>query len=489
MPSYSNRIVVLSLCCVLSACAVGPDYERPETALSKKGGAHSYIHKKKILSKPKSMAKWWTRLNDPVMDRYVKQLLSHNLSLKESAERVIQARETLNVTQGSYFPSLAVGGAAQRGFTSQTVTGQRLYSTSLGSDLTIAWQADVFGKIRRSAESGYAKFKASKYDKEALEHSLIAELLKRRVAVAILMRREQLAQQNVGNQKKIYDLVKRRYDLGVKGASSTDVSLAEETYRSTQASLLGYQRQKTEELYKLDVLLGQVPGSTKPTMESMPLLSPPHDVAVCLPASLLDRRPDLRASELRLMAANAEIGVAIADLFPSISLGSALSFAGDGAGSFFTSSNMAGSLFTNLSMRLFEGGALRANIRLKESKTRELMATYGRNVLEAVREVETALMSEQKLGNELKYKKQSVNALKRAEAFSEARYLKGITTLRNTLDVQQKRAQSEQDWLSTQQSKWNSRISLYLALGGDWMGDDVKKLNKMVCTRPSVREK
>lgn len=467
----------------LTACAVGPDYASPKTVADD----GSFINVQDDGIGYKSMAHWWTRLNDPTLNHYIDALMANNYSIKEAAEHVIQAQESVRVKQADYIPSLAVGGSGSRGF-APNLLKQRTYSTALSTDLTLSWQLDLFGRVRRSVESSTALLDASRQDKEALEQSLIAELVRSRVSLAVQMKLVKLAQESALTQNKIYDLVKRRYKLGVKGITNTDVLLAEEAYRSATADQHAAQRQLSAELYSFDTLLGKRPGSTQPSEETFSLLALPRSQAWCLPASLLDRRPDLRASELRLVAANADIGVAIADLYPNVSLGGVVSYAGDGASALFTSNQMSGSLLSSITTRIFEGGALRANIRLQESVARELSATYAKTVLAAVGEAETALMSEKKIGSELADKKKSYKALLIAERNAKQRYQAGVVTLRSYLNVKAQRYSAQQAWLLKVEEKWNSLIDLYLSMGGDWFSTKGDKALSHKCVAPKNKE-
>jgi outer membrane protein TolC len=182
----------------------------------------------------------------------------------------------------------------------------------------------------------------------------------------------------------------------------------------------------------------------------------------------------LRASELRLAAADAQISVAMANLYPSMNLGGTIGVSGNQTNNLFSADQLAGALLFNITSRLFDGGALRANIRLQESEARELSASYTEKILNALREVETALKAEQELEIELGLQQQSVEIIRKAEAISESRYRQGIESLRAYLETQQRRYLIEQNWLRLQQEKWSNRISLYLALGGDWLNDDEK---------------
>ncbi|MEO0369351.1 MAG: TolC family protein, partial [Pseudomonadota bacterium] len=150
---------------------------------------------------------------------------------------------------------------------------------------------------------------------------------------------------------------------------------------------------------------------------------------------------------------------------------------------FFSADQLAGSILGSINARLFEGGAIRANIRLQQAEAREAATSYAIEVLEAMREVETALQAEVQLEKELQQQSLSLTALKQAERLTENRYLNGVETLRNFLETQQRRYQTEQSYLLTQQEKWRARINLYLALGGDWFGQSNDQCQALI---PSV---
>lgn len=471
LKTLQKTSLCLCTCIALSACASGNDITMPFFGLTKE---RQFINAQTVLPQDgdiKPMAHWWKRIDDPVLEGYVEQLLSSNLGLLQASERVIQAQERLNIQRGSYFPQISGDIAANRSFTPGTT--KRIFTDNYRAELDTAWEIDLFGRIRKSVSSARSSFNASVYDQEALKHALIAELTKRRIGISVQKRLLDLAQQNAQNRESFYNLVKRRYDLGAQGVSSSDVFLAEENFTSVQADIFQFERQLSEESYALDVLLGQMPGTTDPFASKFPMIVPPLDIPICLPADLIDRRPDLKASNFRMQAAKADIGVAVADLYPSISLGGSLGFTGTSGSDFFSAEQLAGSLLGNIMTRIFEGGRLRANIRLQESEAKELAAAYAENILNAVREVETALKAETELKKELKATGKSVQALKNAVTISDDRYSRGIETLQNLLDTQQRTYLREQEYILTQQSRWNARIDLYLALGGDWFEQDM----------------
>lgn len=441
-------------------------------------------------TKPSSatLNRWWEHLNDPLLNSYVDRLLQQNLDIKQASERVIQARERLNTAQGSFFPSLGVDASASRTMTplsgnssaaalaaSSSNSNPRYYSNSYGLKASTSWQIDLFGKIRRSVQAADASYQASLYDREALTHSLIAELLNNRIAVAVNKRLLDLAVKNADNRKKVYDIVRRRYDLGLENVSAADVFLAEQNYKKVRADRYQYERALAYALYNLDVILGNLPGTTDPLAANFPLLPPPQNIPVCLPADLLDRRPDLQAAKLRVQAAKAGIGVAMADMYPSLNLAGSLGVSSNQTTNLLSADQLAGSLLGSITNRIFEGGALRSAVQIKKSEARELSAAYAQDILGAVREVETALKNEHELTGQLRDISEAVAAQKKAEKITEARYLRGIESLRNWLDTQQALYTLEQGYIGLEQQAWDARINLILALGGDWTGDAGKK--------------
>lgn len=479
-----RKLIFATLLPVLGACALGPDFLRPSN--------HAQDHQQfvNVLSSSSSsdgsFSRWWKHIDDPLLPKYIDILIRQNLELKEAGARILQARASLVSQTGDYYPSLSGNFSGNRGFspaaqTALSTSNARQYSTAYNAELETSWEIDLFGKVRRSVEAADASFQASVYDHQALAHSLIAELLNTRIAVAVYGRLLALAESNANNRKLIYDIVKKRYDLGTQSTTLEDVLLAQENFTSVLADVNEFRRNLKNEAYAFDILLGQVPGTTNINASNFPILPAPMDIPICVPASLLDRRPDLRASELRVKAANADIGVALADLYPSLTLGANSGFGNDSINNLFTADRLAGSVLGALSARLFEGGKLRANIDLQKAEAEELSHQYAGLVLAAIGEVESSLQAQKELYQEVQALNRSVAALKKAEDISSKRYRSGLLSLREFLDTQQRRYQIEQSTILREQQSWNTRIALYLALGGDWLGAEKDNSKEKAC--------
>lgn len=468
---YSS--ISLLLVMMLNGCMIGPDYQRPSTVATTQ---HSYTSLSATLDASDRTIRWWQSMNDPDLDAYIARLISDNLQLKEAAARIRQAWEQRAIAQSNLLPSLSSSADASRSFQTPegigsaagSKTSRRIYSNAFSAGLSTAWQIDLFGKIRRSINAADALYKAEEANSIALLHSLIAELAQRRIAIASLQRQIELTQRIIKTRSITLETVETRYKAGANNVSSMDVYLARANLAAARADIPSLKQQLAEQTYALDVLLGQAPGTTDPFQIQLPLLPPPLDAPVGVPAQLLDRRPDLRTAELKMISATQDIGIAIADLFPDLTLQGSFALQSSALDHFFDSQNLAGSILSDILMRIYQGGRLRANIRLQEYQVRELAAAYAGVVLNAMREVEIALTNEQLLLERVQTQKERLEAIRKTEETMEDQYSRGIRTIFELLDVQERHYLAEQAYLLAAQAKWQNRIALYLALGGDW---------------------
>jgi len=440
--------------------------------------------------------RWWRQMDDPWLDDSVELLLGGNLQLKEAAARIRQAWAQLGIARGSMLPSLSASGSALRGFqgidsgistfgTTGTGNGQpldggatsfqrseneRFYFTQLEAGLSTSWQVDLFGGLERSRAAAHLTYLASLANAEALIHSLISELARRRISLATLQQRIDLTRETEENRKLTLNIVERRYRRGVADTSATDVYLARENLAAVTSQIPDLQRRLREELHMLDVLLGRPPGRATVDDIHIPPLQPPGSVPLGLPAQLIDRRPDLRANELRLAASVEQVGVAVADLYPDLTLTGSLGLRDDELSTFFDSANLFGAIVGDIMVRLFQGGRLRANIALQEAEARELAAAYAGDVLTALEEVETVLSNGRYLAEQLDYLEDRLQNTRKAARQLTEQYRSGLVPLLDVLVAERRRFEAEQEYLLIAQAAWNNRIALYLALGGDWLG-------------------
>lgn len=462
---------------LLGGCAAGPDFKPDLSLFSGDHSAEHYLNaQNEEGSAPIVMTRWWEALDDDGLKAMIHDLLAQNLTLRQAEARIAQAQASLTIVRGDSLPAVSAEGSGARSFDHNTATGQHVYSNAYEAGLNVSWQIDLFGQIRRQRESAFASFMAAELDHEALIHSYVASLVTQRMAVAALQDHVATAVKEVKNRQNFYDLIAMRYERGASSVEAADQYAAEQALAAAQRAKAGYEQELAEALYGIDVLLGLPPGETPPARyEHFDLMAEPDALGnVCLPVDLIDRRPDLRASMLRVKAANADIGVAMADLYPQLSLNAVLSSAASAPASLLDDQSLAGALSGAIAARLFEGGALRANIDLQEAEARELAAAYQQDILEALQDVENALSGEKTIAKQLRYAKQAEQAQSKVKALRAKRYDSGNVTLQTVLEAEQSYYEARHIAIDIAQARWANRIALYLALGGDWLGDEVR---------------
>jgi multidrug efflux system outer membrane protein len=458
---------------ILSGCMVGPDYSRPETAAETSDGYYNAGTHDQDVNDFSDVDRWWEKFSDPTTATLVRESLENNYSLKAAAARVLQAQAALTEIHGRRLPDIAYnlnrdrskrsfnfGGFAGGGrFTVMTTTWQQ--------DITVAYILDLFGKLKRSERAAWAELLAAEANEQALINSMIATVINARVNIATLQHRLAIARANTASQKKTLNIVERRYEQGLVGP--VDIRLARENLAQLEAIEPVIELSLITARNALDELLARRPGSSDElpqTLEDLPDLGP---VPIGLPASLLDRRPDVRAAELMLRASNERIGVSIAQLYPDLNIIGTYGFSGDTVEEIFqqdeTEMYMA---IMSLAQPIFRGGQIRAQIEAAEARYAELAANYAGTVLSAMREVEDALVAEHMLQTQLKHARIQFREASAAESLSKQRYERGVEGILTVLESERRRRISEQEVTILKGQIWTNRVNLFLALGGDW---------------------
>ncbi len=471
----SLKVLTISAACLLTGCTLGPDYARPGNLAAILGLESSTPDPTSFDATPatsttaaENISHWWERLGDPSLTPLVSEMLANNKDLAVSAARAAQAQASLENVAGSRLPSLDLNPSASRSFTTNTA-GDRAYTNSFSVGTTLSWQADLFGRLRRSERSQAATFAAAEADWQALIHTQIATLVRTRVAIATLQRRLAATRAIAESRRATLDAVERRYRAGLESTNAVDLHGARENYTSALADIPSLENDLAATITSLQVLLGRIPGQAPDKIEMLANVPPPQDVPISVPASLLDRRPDLRAAEFRLEAATENIGVAIADLYPNLTLSGSLSSTDGSASNLFDVTSLAGSLMAQIAQPLFDGGARRATVRQREAQAEEQAANYAGSILTAFKEVEDALVAERMSSARLVQLESTLREVRLAEASAFDRFRRGIGTYERLLETQRRLQSAEQTLLIEQQNKWNARIDLLLALGGDWL--------------------
>ena len=462
----------------LSGCQVGPDYERPITVATSDDAADAFTqpHRRTSSSSDNrsdwdAATEWWKRFSDPTLVDLVNAAIEHNQDLAAARARVVEADAVLRQATGARRPAIGGSSSASRSF--NTINDDRVYANNFELGANVSWEADLFGKLRRAERAAAADAFASDADRVALQHAIIAAVVRARVAIATSERQLQLQREIVASRAQTLRVVERRLDRGVEGTGLVDVYLARENLEAARAEIPREELRRTQSAHALNVLIGRTPGTsddlTQNAARVLPSVPPVSAPALGPPADLLDRRPDLQSSEFRLMAATERVGVAIADLYPGLRLRASAGNRSEDLEDLFSVDSLFASIAADLTVRLFEGGRIRAGIDAARARVDASIASYRAGILTAIQEVEDALAAESLGSDRLARLTARADAARAAEKLASERFGSGLETLLRLLETERRRSNADTARIQAEADLWNARINLFLAIGGDWM--------------------
>jgi NodT family efflux transporter outer membrane factor (OMF) lipoprotein len=405
----------------------------------------------------------------------VNSAIQNNLDIRIAAANVLESEALVRASTGNRWPQINAITSGERSFTGSSTgssfnTGtDRIYTTTYQVGASVAWQADLFGKLRSAQKASIADWQASQTDYQALMHTIIANVIRQRVQLAIATQRLNVAARILESRENTLEIVNRRYSRGVSNSSAVDVRLARENVYSAEASIYALEQNVIIAKHALDVLTGEKPGSGSITKNELTVLPILNTAIAGVPAQLLDRRPDLRAAEFRLIASNERVGVAIADMYPDLTITAGGGWRDSELSDLFSSQSLFASLLGELTQTIFAGGSLRAETDAAKARLQIQANTYANEVLQAIREVEDALVQNAKLNQRLSKVNRQVDEARLAEKLSRNRYSRGVENLLTVLETERRRTTAEDTLLQVEENYWNARIDLYLSIGGDWV--------------------
>ena len=449
------------LALVVTACeTVGPDYEKPQLPADERASWNGRLDG--VLTDeeldPDVMARWWTTLGDPVLVELVDMAADANLDLRQADAQLSQARAQRGVAEAQGLPSVTASAGAER-----ARTGGRTES-SAAAGLDASWELDVFGRIERIIEAAEADLAAAEEARRDVLVSVMGEVALNYVDLRTLQRQLRITRDNLVNQEAVLELTQVREAAGE--ASQVDVDRATAEVASTRAQIPMIEQFLDRIENRLAVLAGRSPGELDAFLAGdggLPV--PPARVAVGVPAEALRRRPDVRRAERQLAAETARVGVAIAELYPTFSLGGSVGMESrDG----FDNSRSTFGIGPRMQWNLFEGGAIRQRIAVQNAVQEEALVNYERAVLVALEDVENAITAFTQ--EQLRYAELLVasEAAASAARLAEARYEAGETGFLEVLDAQRTRLSAESSCAMSEAMIVTNVVRLYKALGGGW---------------------
>jgi NodT family efflux transporter outer membrane factor (OMF) lipoprotein len=474
-----------ALALLAAGCTVGPDYEPPDFTVEAVPDQWRTTVETEMAADTTDLEMWWVSFNDSLLTELIKRSEFGNLDLQAAVGRVAEARAIRGVAKGGYWPDIVLGGAysyqklSENGLQGAQAAppddGTGGGASSLLTDpfdtwtagLSLSWEIDLFGRIRRTVEAADAQLQASVEDYRDVLVTLYAEVGSAYVDARAFQTRLDFATQNVAAQENSLELTRDRFNAGL--TSALDVAQAEQNLAQTRSTIPALEIGLEASLNRLAVLLGEAPGSLHDELQEHTGLPQPDDkVAYGIPADLMRRRPDIRQAERLLASQTARIGIATADLYPTLSLGGtvgleALDFdnLGDGGSVFW-------SIVPKINWPIFTGGKIRNRIRAEEARTAQALAAYEQTVLRALEEVQNALVAygQEKMRRDRLL--EAVNASQRAVDLVETQYLSGLTNFQNFLDSQRSLFRQQDELADSSGQVRNNLITLNRALGGGW---------------------
>ena len=458
------RRAALAAAAALAGCMVGPDYQRPGVVTP---DAFRY--------EPKSVARtsdteWWKQFGDPVLESYILEALAHNRNLEVAVANVEQAAGVLTTTRSPLFPQLGYqgDGARQRTnpFAGTRAAGIGVQEfTSYSVIATASWELDLWGRIRRLTESARASLLATDEARRGVVLSTVASTAS--TYLQLLGLDEQLATAN--RTKGAYGETVKLFELQFKygQVSRMNVEQARSQYETAAAQIPVIENQIAQTEIALSILLGRNPG---PITRGKPLkeLALPA-VPAGLPSQLLEQRPDLMQAEQTLVAANAQIGAAKAQYFPTISLTGLYGGASTQLNDLFKGTSRVWSYGGSIIGPIFTGGAISGQVAQSEAGQKAALASYLLAIQNAFGNVDNALVSNQKLAEQLDAQNRLVKALAEYAKLARLQFDGGYTSYTTVLQAEQQLFPAELNQATIRAQLYSSYVAIYQALGGGWV--------------------
>jgi NodT family efflux transporter outer membrane factor (OMF) lipoprotein len=442
---------------------VGPEYRTPDAPV-----AANWIDAsdKRVRTDSDDLSKWWTVFNDPILNDLICDAYHQNLTLREAGYRVLQARAQLGIAIGEIFPQTQAmsGDFLRQAASGATGSSQRFFSR-WDYGFTLAWELDFWGRFRRGVESDRANLQASVADYDDVLVTLLGDVATAYVQYRTAEERIKYTTRNVEIQTQVLKIVKAQFAAGK--IPKMDVDQAESTLYQTQAGIPALEIALRTANNQMCTLLGIPTAQLQGRLGNAPIPVAPADVAVGVPADLLRRRPDVRRAERQAAAQCAQIGVAVSEIYPAISILGTVDFQANRFKDLFTGKALSGTVGPSFQWNFLQYGRLINNVRLQDAAFLALVTAYQQAVLTANQEVETGLVTFLKAQEQYALQKKSVDAGRAALDTVQTLYPDKVDFTR-VAQLLQTQVVLEDTLAQVQGQIATGLISVYQALGGGW---------------------
>lgn len=473
--SQSRRefgVAIFSLALGVHGCRVGPDFVSPTPP--QLGSSFQQSQSQEIvLPLDDQTSRWWTYFDDPVLQLLISEASQQNLTVREAFFRIAESRALLGRAKSQYFPQVnATSDSSYRQISQNNneVISQNNQSPfwNLSNGLESSWEIDLWGRLARGVEAANAELLAQHESLNDIRVTLLADVATTYIQIRVLQQRWMIADQNLQLQKQTLHIVQSRQEAGIVG--QLDQSEAESNVAVTTASIPPIQQELQIALYRLAVLLGQVPGSDMALDDGFGQL-PMTVVEIVqpgMPAELLNRRPDIRKAYFDVMAANARIGIAVADRLPQLTIRGNISVEARDVNVLYSSGSLAHNVGPGFRWDILNFGRLKRNIEAREASHQQSIVRYEAAVLRGVQEVESALVEYRRQRERATELEKVVSATNRSVEISLARYEQNLITFDRVLDAQRSLAVAQGNLIAARGDILFALVKIYRSLGGGW---------------------
>ncbi|MFS2024352.1 efflux transporter outer membrane subunit [Massilia sp. CT11-137] len=466
-------ISALLAAAVLSGCALAPTYERPATpqpAAFKELQGWAPAAPADALDR----GPWWTLFNDPVLDGLVRQVEVSNQNVAAAVAAYSQARALVAQQRASLFPTVTLTGGANRngsggGSGSNDNNSNGRTSNSFRLNIGSSWEPDVWGRLRAGVSAAQANAQASAADLASARLSAQGELAADYFSLRSVDAQRALLATTIEGYQRVLKITQNRFDVGI--VPHSDVYQAQTQLASAQSDDLTLARQRAQLEHAIAVLVGKAPADF--ALAPAPWSVTVPDVPVGVPSTLLERRPDIAASERAVAAANAQIGIVRAAYFPQIGLTASYGPSASAIGDLFKASSMAWALGLSATETIFNGGANRAAVQGADAAREQAVARYRQTVLDAFADVEDQLNATRVLAQQQELQRQASEAADKVEEQVLNRYKAGQVSYSEVVQAQVTALNARRALVQTQGNRQTTAVALIQSLGGGWHADQL----------------
>src|SRR6266702_3270839 len=447
-----------------AGCMMGPKYKRPAVNVPQE----YRTPEPQLATQASSLGneQWWELYQDPVLTQLIHTAIAQNYDVRIAAARVLEAQAQVGITRSNQFPSASVGADIYSQQNAKVTKVFPAYQVNAGDlNLSVIWNLDFWGKYRRQTEAARAQLLATEWGQRAVISSLVANLATAYFQLRALDSQLEIAKNTLGSRQQSLQLIRVLVTHG--SASDLDVSQSEQLVYTASESIPDLERQIQQQENLLSILLGENPGSVTrgQALTEQPV---PESVPAGLPSELLERRPDVRQAAEIIVAANAQIGVAKASFFPSISLTGTGVLESNALNRFINTPSQTWFGALSVSQPVFPGGALRSGIRLSRAQYQEAVLSYQQTVQNALEQVSNALIAYQKDRDFRGQQELLTQAAQRSDQLSLVLYQHGGASYLQVLTNETNDFSAELNLVQAQLNERLALVQLYQALGGGW---------------------